>query len=42
MGITLYGIKDCDTMKKARDWLDDQGVAYAFHDYKAGESTAPA
>jgi arsenate reductase len=32
--ITIYGIKDCDTMKKARAWLDDHGVAYAFHDYK--------
>ncbi|MEO6379959.1 MAG: ArsC family reductase [Caulobacteraceae bacterium] len=31
----LYGIKNCDTMKKARVWLDDQGVAYRFHDYKA-------
>ena len=32
--ITLYGIKACDTMKKARSWLDQQGVAYQFHDYK--------
>ena len=32
--ITIYGIKNCDTMKKARTWLDDHGVAYAFHDYK--------
>ncbi|USI73654.1 ArsC family reductase [Sphingomonas morindae] len=32
--ITLYGIKACDTMKKARAWLDAHGVAYAFHDYK--------
>ncbi len=31
---TLYGIKNCDTMKKARAWLDAHGVAYAFHDYK--------
>jgi arsenate reductase len=31
---TLYGIKNCDTMKKARAWLDAKGVAYAFHDYK--------
>jgi arsenate reductase (glutaredoxin) len=30
----LYGIKNCDTMKKARDWLSAQGVAYDFHDYK--------
>ena len=32
--ITLYGIRNCDTVKKARAWLDKQGVAYAFHDYK--------
>ena len=32
--ITIHGIKACDTMKKARDWLDRRGVAYAFHDYK--------
>jgi arsenate reductase len=30
----LYGIKACDTMKKARDWLEGHGVAYDFHDYK--------
>lgn len=34
MSITLYGIKACDTMKKARTWLDEQGVGYDFHDYK--------
>lgn len=34
MGVTIYGIKACDTMKKARDWLDGHGVTYAFHDYK--------
>ena len=34
MAITIYGIKNCDTMKKARAWLDGQGVAYDFHDYK--------
>ncbi|MBL6938099.1 MAG: ArsC family reductase [Alphaproteobacteria bacterium] len=33
--VTIYGIKNCDTMKKARDWLDKHGVAYTFHDYKA-------
>jgi arsenate reductase len=33
--ITIYGIKNCDTMKKARAWLDGHGVAYDFHDYKA-------
>ena len=32
--ITIYGIKNCDTMKKARAWLDKKGVAYSFHDYK--------
>lgn len=32
--ITIYGIKNCDTMKKARAWLDRRGVAYDFHDYK--------
>ncbi|MGE3302136.1 MAG: ArsC family reductase [Hyphomonadaceae bacterium] len=33
--ITIFGIKACDTMKKARAWLDARGVVYAFHDYKA-------
>jgi len=33
--ITIYGIKNCETMKKARAWLEKHGVAYAFHDYKA-------
>jgi arsenate reductase len=33
--VTIYGIKNCETMKKARAWLDGHGVAYAFHDYKA-------
>jgi len=33
--VTIYGIKNCDTMKKARAWLDQHGVAYDFHDYKA-------
>jgi arsenate reductase len=33
--VTIHGIKACDTMKKARDWLDGHGVAYGFHDYKA-------
>ena len=32
--VTIHGIKACDTMKKARDWLDSHGVAYGFHDYK--------
>ena len=34
MPITIYGIKNCDTMKKARAWLDRAGVEYAFRDYK--------
>ena len=34
MAITLYGIKNCDTMKKARTWLDSHEVRYEFHDYK--------
>jgi len=34
MAIVIYGIKNCDTMKKARAWLDKHGVAYTFHDYK--------
>jgi arsenate reductase len=33
--ITIYGIKNCDTMKKARAWLDGHGVAYSFRDYKS-------
>jgi Spx/MgsR family transcriptional regulator len=32
--VTIYGIKNCDTMKKARAWLDGRGVTYEFHDYK--------
>jgi arsenate reductase len=31
----LYGIKNCDTVKKARAWLDGRGLAYRFHDYKS-------
>lgn len=39
--ITVYGIPNCDTVKKARKWLDAQGIDYAFHDYKkAGASEA--
>ena len=34
MTATIYGIKNCDTMKKAWTWLDQRGVAYDFHDYK--------
>lgn len=32
--VTIYGIKNCDTMKKARVWLDQRGIVYVFHDYK--------
>lgn len=35
MALTLYGIRNCDTMKKARAWLESAGVAHDFHDYKA-------
>jgi arsenate reductase (glutaredoxin) len=34
MTLTLHGIRNCDTMKKAWTWLDQNGVAYGFHDYK--------
>lgn len=33
--IIMYGIKNCDTVKKARTWLEDRGMCYSFHDYKA-------
>lgn len=41
MTIIIYGIKNCDTMKKARKWLDGRGVEYSFHDYKK-EGVTPA
>lgn len=41
MTIHLYGIPNCDTVKKARTWLDGQGIAYTFHDYKK-EGADPA
>jgi arsenate reductase len=34
MTTTLYGIPNCDTIKKARVWLDAHGIAYAFHDWR--------
>ena len=34
MSVTLYGIPNCDTVKRARDWLSARGLAHAFHDYK--------
>lgn len=35
MTIIMYGIRNCDTIKKARGWLEGRGIAYVFHDYKA-------
>ena len=40
MTITLYGIPNCDTVKKARDWLGARGHVFAFHDYKKAGVTA--
>lgn len=40
MTITLYGIPNCDTVKKARAWLDGRGIAHAFHDYKKAGADA--
>jgi arsenate reductase (glutaredoxin) len=40
MTITLYGIPNCDTVKKARSWLDAKGIAYGFHDYKKAGADA--
>ncbi len=34
MAVTLYGIPNCDTVKKARTWLDAAGIAYSFHDFR--------
>ena len=41
MSLTLYGIPNCETVKKARVWLDQHGVAFAFHDYKKGGIDRP-
>jgi hypothetical protein len=41
MPITIYDIKNCDTMKKARAWLEQHGADYAFHDEKSADVTAP-
>lgn len=41
MALELYGIPNCDTVKKARKWLEAEGVEYAFHDYKK-EGADPA
>lgn len=40
MSITLYGIPNCDTVKKARVWLDGKGIAHVFHDYKKAGADA--
>lgn len=40
-GITIYGIKNCDTMKRARAWLDARKIAYEFHDYKTAGIARP-
>ena len=40
--ITLYGIKNCDTVKKARKWLDEHGVDYRFHDFRVDGIDAQA
>jgi arsenate reductase (glutaredoxin) len=40
VSITLYGIPNCDTVKKARTWLEGQGITFAFHDYKKAGADA--
>ena len=40
MTTTLYGIPNCDTVKKARTWLDARGIGYSFHDYKKAGADA--
>ena len=40
MGVTLYGIPNCDTVKRARAWLDERGTPHRFHDFK--KQGAPA
>ena len=40
MTVTVYGIPNCDTVKKARTWLDAHGIAYTFHDYKKAGADA--
>ena len=41
MAIRVYGIKNCDTMKKARAWLEQRKIAYIFHDYKTEGISQP-
>lgn len=40
MSITVYGIPNCDTVKKARNWLDQKNIAHDFHDYKKAGADA--
>jgi arsenate reductase (glutaredoxin) len=40
MSVTLYGIPNCDTVKKARTWLDKRGIMFSFHDYKKAGADA--
>lgn len=40
MSATFYGIPNCDTVKKARVWLDGKGISYSFHDYKKAGADA--
>ncbi|AOJ68500.1 MULTISPECIES: ArsC family reductase [Burkholderia] len=40
-GTVVYGIPNCDTVKKARTWLESRGVAFAFHDFKKAGVSAP-
>lgn len=42
MPLTMYGIRNCDTIKKARAWLEGNGVVYDFHDYKTAGMTMRA
>lgn len=39
MAVVLYGIPNCDTVKKARAWLDSHGISHAFHDFKKAGAT---
>jgi len=34
MSVVMYGIKNCDTVKKAKKWLDSNGIEFTFHDYR--------
>jgi Spx/MgsR family transcriptional regulator len=41
MKVIVYGIRNCDTMKKARDWLEARRIGYVFHDYKTSGIDSP-